>query len=927
MLASWRSEYILRTRLLRCLARGKPAQILTSRNTAPRWSSSNAANAQITYNSNLFTTVTHLDANYGSGSNKKLPKFIHGAEDIGMASASDPSTGKVEPWGFGDAQSFSQFAERHPGEAEYGLGTGDMVGVPNSMAVSQKFGMVYADGSPGGLVYYRSVEEQRGRLLLGSRSQSAPEFGVPWLDSAQEAMCSVWISKTSAIPDITEGLIGILSGSSYGVITAYSLGTSGLRGQRLERGEMTARWVLSPGVPIIAIVVDETYSLRRHTGGRVWVAALDALGELYYLADFPRRRGDAGANGSSDERLYELAWDTGRSVHWSIAEPTRRRARVDPYDRSSFDGSYTPRSSSNSMGLSTEQIRAETNEIEKFAREKPKHFRKVCEGWDMRRRLEADFAGVNENQAGESFVVFECGLDEGQTSRIKRYTRLVQNHTVSMQDSDTQLSSSKARIPSIFGESEPARAAVPKSQWSFQDQGALCKDSFAEGESQSDETCESWRISSLSFGALKSPQIVTTTIDMSTFALLSASEDPLLDLSSLSEASSPFASPIGKTPRPNIPSEIPGQRARLVAAGTTMGTIYIWNARAPISPSPEVVNSVEPLRVIHTDSPQISCLALSALYLVHGGNDGLVQAWDPLASNSSPIRTINSRFSSRARRRLVQAEASPWGVGINLFAAGTMLLDPDPTVLRGMVSLGAHLRYWSYSSQPADQYKSSKRRLRRSERGSNQGTDKFSHTGRGALQDYIADERRELEQDKESHRKERARLAGRFGLGLLGPGASDDEVLAYATMLSEEAARADDTRRQSSSASSETVTDTLDSPVANTAPTDDEEDANLAAALRLSLEEGTSSPQSRSGSSQGVDYPVQYAKSRRSRSRSPTVLAGSSTRAEADDLDFALQLSLAEENSRSQVEAEEFPTLGNRASPPSDKGKGKMRAS
>ena len=923
--ASWRSEYILRTRLLRCLARGKPAQILTAGNMAPRWSSNNAANAQITYNSNLLTLVTQLDATFGSGLNKKLPKFIHGAEDIGVASLSDPSTGKVDPWGFEDPQSFLQFAERHPGEAEYGLGAGDVVGVPNSMAVSQMYGLLYADGSPGGLVYYRSVEEQRGRMLVGSRPQSAPYIGVPWLDSTQEAICSVWIAKTSAVVDATDGFVGIISGSSLGVVTTYSLGTNGMRGRRLERGEMTARWVLSPGVPIIAIAVDEKYSSQRHKDGRIWVVALNALGEVYYLSDIPKRHKGMEQTKLSDEKLYELAWESGRSVYWSIAEPTRRVALLDPYDRSSFDGSYTPRGSSDSMGLSTEQIYAETKEIENFACEKPRHFRKICQGWDMRRRLEVDFGGVNENQAGEAFVVFECGLGEGQISRVKRYTRLLQQYSVSTQESTVPLSSPKPDVPSLFGGPELDQSVMSSSQQSSEEQDAQQQNPLVEGETPFPEIFESWRTSSFSFGGLKSPQITTTALDASTFALLTASEDPLLGFPSSTEASSPFTSPLGKMSRPTSPSEIPGQRSRMVVAGTKTGAIVIWNIRASISPSSEVVNTVEPLQVIHTDSPQISCLALSALYLVHGGNDGLVQAWDLLASNPSPIRTINSRFSSRARRRLVQAEASPWGIGINLFAAGAILLDPDPTVLRGMVSLGAHLRYWSYSSQAADQYKSNKRRLRRSERGINHVADRFSHTGRGILQDHIADERRELEAENESRRKEQARLAGRFGLGLLGPGATDDEVMAYATMLSEEAAQADKAQRKSSSASNMTVTDVMDSPATTNALMDGEEDADLAAAMRLSLEDVGSSPYMQSSSGQGVDYPVRYVKNRRSPSRSP-VVAGSSTQTNSDDFDFALQLSLAEERSRVEAGVEDFPLLEHHGSPGATNGKGKGRA-
>ena len=195
-------------------------------------------------------------------------------------------------------------------------------------------------------------------------------------------------------------------------------------------------------------------------------------------------------------------------------------------------------------------------------------------------------------------------------------------------------------------------------------------------------------------------------------------------------------------PTSSSPSEIPGHRGRFLAIGTTAGIVCLWDMRGNVSPDPDAINVVTPIRMIYTDSPQISSLALTSLYLVHGGNDGLVQAWDPLASTTQPIRTLNSRFSSRARRRLVQAQASVQGVGNNYYAASTIVLDPDPTALRGMVSLGTHLRYWSYSSTSADAYKSTKRRQlnRRSERGSNGAANdqKFSHTGRGALKDYIS---------------------------------------------------------------------------------------------------------------------------------------------------------------------------------------------
>jgi len=230
------------------------------------------------------------------------------------------------------------------------------------------------------------------------------------------------------------------------------------------------------------------------------------------------------------------------------------------------------------------------------------------------------------------------------------------------------------------------------------------------------------------------------------------------------------------------------------------------------------------------------------LHLVHGGNDGLVQAWDPLASTTQPVRTLNSRFSSRARRRLVQAQASPQGVGINLFAAGAVVLDPDPTCLRGMVSLGTHLRYWSYSSSAADAYKGSKRRGgRRSERGSNNaaasagGFAAADATRAGNLKKFIQHERDELEREKEQRRKEEERLRGRFGMGLFE--GSEEEMLAYAAMLSQEAAAADGIRRRESlGLVADDGAGSSKTPAALTTG-DASLDADLAEAIRLSKEE------------------------------------------------------------------------------------------
>ncbi|KAF2432598.1 hypothetical protein EJ08DRAFT_122967 [Tothia fuscella] len=945
-LATWRSEYILRTRLIRSLARGKPlqSQSASSASSTPRGATS-SANAIMMYNSQLFTPVLHLDATFGSGPHKLFPRFIHGAD--GHATSSDPLTGKVDNWGLTDPQMFLSFDDHFFGETMYGLGAGEIVGLPNVMDVSQAYGMACGEGAPNGAVYFRSVDEMRGRFLAAPVGIAEPELGIPRIDRTKEAVSAVWIAKSSAIASLTEGLVGIMSGSTLGVLSSYSLGSNDLRDRRLGRGELTARWILSPGVPIIALAVDESYSLKRQAQNRVWAVALNALGELFCLTKFPKRAALSRGTKLDEAALEMLAWGTGRTVSWNLVELSRRTAKPDPYGDADIDGSYSPRSSWNGMCLDKEQIKAESREIETFLRKLPKDFRKLSLGWDMRRRLEVDFAGDDGNFAGESMMVIQCGLDEDGFASVRRFTRLKVCEDDASVVSDSFPPTPDDNTPmvehdSIFGMSSPLERGRGHAPMEY---------SSMEASPERAPTIEEWRCTRFSFGSAKAVQITATTIDCSMYAMLTLSEDPAVGGlgSSNSSRSSNYGSPFHAEDRSIIPSDIPGQRARFVAAGTKTGQIFVWDCRAPASKAVDMINTVEPVRMIYTDSPEISCLGMTALQLVHGGNDGLVQAWDVLASGSEPIRTLNSRFSSKARRRLVQAQTSQQGVGINMFAAGALCLDPDPTVLRGMVSLGTHLRYWSYSSQTADQYKGGKRRLRHSDRGSNNhGGERFSGAVRNAgLKAYIMNERVELDRENKRREKERERLAGRFGLGLE---LNEEEAVAYAAMLSEESLAADEVRR--SSASSTPAMASRSSTTAAVAEVGDEDvDADLAAAIRLSLESSeaerfdtphyTSSPSSRSTR---YDVPIRFSakkgkKSSQSSSRSPPSLAlrspssivmsplggagGSSKGGELEDLEFALQLSLAEEESRKMDSGErvgdEFPTL-------SGEGKGKGRA-
>lgn len=934
-LASWRSEYILRTRLMRSLSRGKPAQFQPSKkHSTVRSAVARNGSAVSTYTSQLLLPVNRIHGSFNNPD--KEPNFIHGASEQGIASASDPSTIKVSTWGLADHQMFRHFADFFPGDAQYGLGAGEMVGIPNSMDVSQPYGMIYGEGCPQGRAYFLSTTEQRGRFLGLSDLGSHPKLGIPAVNMITHAVCSVWIAKSASVLKSTEGLVAMMSGSSSGILSSYALGPHPTYERRYERGQVTAKWVLCPGVPIIGIAVDDNFSPRRHSQRRIWAAALNALGEIFYLTDVPHQPEIPLTAKLNADQYDELAWKTGRTVRWELLEMSRRTAHPDPFNRELVDGSYSPRSSSDSMQLSENQIAAETREIEKFLSFKPKHFRKVCEGWDMRRDLQVDFAGDDGKGAGESIVVIARGSTDGDASAsIRRYVR-----AVSKSSSLEPLVASQDQIQSLFGglagiSSPPlGEESIPLSR------------SSAKLANENLLVDTEWRISDLVFGDRKSIEITTTALDNSTFATIIVDEDPLLAMSGGSQSSANSSPMLPHMEQPRSSFEIPGQRARYLAVGTATGSIFIWDVRALSSQHADVINSIAPIRMIQTESPQVSCVALTSLYLVHGGNDGLVQAWDPLASSMRPIRTLNSRFSSRARRRLVQAELSTLGVGNNYFAASAISLDTDPTVLRGIVSLGTHLRYWSYSSSGADQYSSNKRRLRRSARGSNAACEgqRFTTSGRGALQDFIEDERIEIERQSIEDAREREHLSNRFGVDLLGPDVDEEQLLAYARLLSEEAFQGDATKRGDQTAVASSVTSTSfsddvgpsstgvrdisssSSPYQD--PVDEHVDDDLAEAIRLSLLDEKTPPEP---FEQTPSIPIKYAKGvkRQVATSSPGMADGEgSNQKEMDDLEFAIQLSLAEDQSREEPEWEQFPALSPHlsSSHSSGKGKGKARA-
>lgn len=912
-LASWRSEYLLRTRLLRSVARGKPGGNAGRIGSSARSQSSKKSNAVLTYNSKLPWMISNIHAVFDN--NKKGSRVIVGTTDLCVSTVSDPSTGKVEKWGLDDPFSFAQLDEMFPDLEPFGLGSGPAA-VYNVMDVSQPYGMIGGEGFPGGRPYYRASNELRGRYLGGTDNaiiDMSPE--MPKIPELMESICSVWIAKSSTVPSMTQNMVGMMTGSSLGVVTTYAVGYDA-NGPRYKAGEMTARWALSPGVPIISLAIDENYSYRRKALGRIWACAVNALGECFVLTTTPHVPADTGRKDLDSDKA---AWLAGRSVYWELIESTRRQARPDEMDKNAVRGGYSPRSPCDEMCLSKEQIIAEAREIEKFFRYEPAHFRRACQHWDMRRRVEVDFAE-------EIILISRCYHEKDDPAEIIRLVRStvpatgadgtsVGLPTIATPFQRTSIFGSGSHTP-VSGRSSPP---IPESRADGSTIASLSE--HAE-----------WQTVKLSLKKLGKADISVTAIDSSLYALLARFEDPLNgDIQSLKNG---VMTPTAK----QNTGEIPGRRARLFGVGTDQGKILLWNVRDTSH------SAIDPVCVIQTESPDISSLAISALYVVHGGSDGLVQAWDPLMSSSEPIRTLSSRSSGRAPRHIVNA--NPALRLADYSACPAIFIDPDATSLRGILCFGTFVRYWTYSSTA--QTVGRKRRLRHSDMHGRLA----SRRQGDAVMGYIAAEEAELRREQQHRAREDARLRNRFGVGL--GDLTEEEAIRYAQMISEEAFLLDEQRRtsasdtgsaadigetNSTSGSLDTVTPDpslsgrspsigISPATAHMAADDDDFEQQIQRALRLSLMEGvedtTQSP--RGSSSTEFDFNVKYKPHKGKRSvqtsysssqvQTPlpqggeasgvTWLASSSPKVEEEideDLALALRLSIEEEQQRQQAQA------------------------
>lgn len=630
------------------------------------------------------------------------------------------------------------------------------------MDLSEDIGWIYGENVPNGKVY---IHPHASPYVFASPPGVYIRFDHGSIDGFRPVVTSVWIAKkrSTGVLETTKGRVGILVGTSRGVVSIYGLGLE-------KKYILTSRkkFCLSPGVPIVSIKVDDEYSVKRMRRNNIWIVVINALGEVYYLRN---------------------SFDSWEIIPQTLRTPTAL-----------YKSTFIPPAENLTDAEKTIWEKARDEKLMKMDYEQIKD---IWGGWGMDWFVEVDWVDQNVVLGKKQSIERRPRpQDDAAKTNLYRY------HLV--------LPTKSADDPTKFVRELVNPSEEPMEGSVF---GGVVTDLFR--------------------GMSTIPQIPRGDIWVATHFRLDNGDMHIITATAMDNSNLALLSDHGD---PSMKADTPGGNARLFAAGTHMGSVFVWNIRSSSTIADVAVQS--PLRVIHTDSPQISSLALSSLYLIHGGTDGLVQAWDPLASTLLPIRKIHSKFSARARRQIAQADAGAqeeFDVGDNQFAARCLVLDSDATSLRGAVALGTFIRYWCFSSSP-DSDKGHKPRPSSSTRG--------AHTrGRGAIKAHIHSEAKYHSKIKEQEYKEKEDFRSRYGVTSGREALSEEEMVEYATMISREtyelesggSVRSWDGSANSSrtvtpdgapSVSSYCTADEYKSPAEGV---DDEEDLELAEALRLSL--------------------------------------------------------------------------------------------
>ncbi|KAF8544729.1 hypothetical protein BDD12DRAFT_800999 [Trichophaea hybrida] len=729
-------------------------------------------------------SVSHMAASFTPNG----IRAVHASLESQLVTASDPTIGKIEKrqaahnplWNFDFVPDFRRVRYDHP---DYEVAN-DM-NVNWVMDISEELGWIMGENVPDGRCFvhpYSSLYIGEGVGDASTGVYIQPGTGHPHESSAANRYGFKPLVTCVWIAKKRSACestgAAIIVGNSRGYIRVFSIGFT----KSSNDLKPITSYCISPGIPIVQIKVDEDFLPRRLRQKRPWLVVINALGEVHYLREIPKPGVISG-------------W---RMIPQTSRIPTPIYNEVFPDQQQEHEQ------------------RTELLNMDYF------NIKLLWEGCHMDWFVEVDWAGANiiagragTESSGSEYhqlgtaanipVLKRYHLRKVNPDRRDKFVRKVVNG---------ESSSEASRKKSVFGSGEVDMSARSRSVTLLAE--LPDNDENVDGNINSRDE---WTTTTL-YMPNSFTRITAYSMDNSHLARLTVAEDPTLQEGS------------------------PGGGGRLFAVGTNTGSIFVFSIRPTSVPesSSHMLEAVElPIRTIHTDSPQITTLAVSSLVIVHGGDDGLIQAWDPLGSTGLAVRTIHSRFSARARRRLEQHVGAQAMTADNQFAARCLILDPDPTNLRGVVALGTFIRYWSLSATDTGPKKA-----RKAARGGgrSRGGATPSRT-KGAIRKVIYGDEKAMRLERERERKEAAEMERRYGISSGRTALNEEEMLAYAQMISREAFEIESSGRSevgSSLSGRSTDTVTPEGSVEGSAGMGfaravDPDNANLELALRLSLQD------------------------------------------------------------------------------------------
>ncbi|KAK6353179.1 hypothetical protein TWF696_005166 [Orbilia brochopaga] len=143
-----------------------------------------------------------------------------------------------------------------------------------------------------------------------------------------------------------------------------------------------------------------------------------------------------------------------------------------------------------------------------------------------------------------------------------------------------------------------------------------------------------------------------------------------------------------------------GGNARLFAVGTNHGRVLVFNIRG--NPSKRSSDLLMPMRVCKIPgSPKITCLAVTSLAVIAGASNGAISVFDPLGSSTEPIRKIVHAMTIDAKKDYFQRTArygwsrseqeNSWQEETSAYR---ICVDPNARNWRGAAVLGCNILYW-----------------------------------------------------------------------------------------------------------------------------------------------------------------------------------------------------------------------------------------